>query len=373
LARLAIFTAQLGTVSETFIRRHLEGLEPGETVAVARQSTHAMGGRWQAPCPVLFLDAAASAWPMRFAHRAGRSWPALRACEAERFLRRHGVRVVLGEYLDQFVEFVPLLDRMRLPYVVQGHGVDLSAALRRPGVAESYLAYRSARAVLTRCEWHRRRLIDLGLAADRVHVNPGGVDLPAPAPERGPAAARRLLAIGRMTPKKGPIFLLEAFRRAALYDPGLTLDYIGAGELLPAVSQFVAASGLQDRVRLYGAASDATKAALLADCGVFVQHSLTDPETGDEEGLPASIQEAMAHGMAVVATRHAGIPEAVVEHETGLLVDEGDVGGMADAFVEVPTLAAQLGASGRRRAEALYGWERERARLNGWLFPQAPA
>ena len=55
------------------------------------------------------------------------------------------------------------------------------------------------------------------------------------------------------------------------------------------------------------------KMRLLRECGIFVQHSITDPVTGDDEGLPAAIQEAMAHGLAVVSTRHSGIPEAVVE------------------------------------------------------------
>ena len=368
MARLAIFTAQLGAISETFIRRHVEDIAPGETVVVAWRSTHPAGGRWTAPCPVLFLDQAIRRWPARLAHRAGLSWPRIRAPAVSRFLRRHGVQVVLAEYLDEFLEFVPLIERLAIPYVAQGHGIDLSAALRRPGMAERYLAYRSARAVLTRCEAHRRRLIDLGLPEAKVAVNPGGVDLPAAACERDPAAARRLLAVGRMTAKKGPIHLLEAFRRAATHDPGLTLDYIGDGELFAAAEQFVAARRLGERVTLHGAAPEAIKVRLLRECGVFVQHSLTDPQTGDEEGLPASIQEAMAHGLAVVSTRHAGIPEAVIEGETGLLVDERDVAAMADALVAVPAMAARLGAAGYRRAVATYGWDHERARLRGWLF-----
>ncbi|HEY1750128.1 MAG TPA: glycosyltransferase family 4 protein [Caulobacteraceae bacterium] len=365
--RLAVFTTQLGTVSETFIRKHLEGLAPGRTVAVARRSGHRTGGRWDAPCPVLYLDEVMASWPSRLAHRAGKPWPAMQAQAIERFLRRHQVAVVLGEYLDQFAEFAPLLDRMGIPYVAQGHGIDLSAALRDPCTARSYVAYRTARAVLTRCEAHRQRLIGLGLPAEKVHVNPGGVDLPATLPQRDPAAGRRLLAVGRMTAKKGPIFLLEAFRRAAAQDPALTLDYVGGGEFLAAAQQFVAACSLGARVRLHGPASEAAKAGLLAECGVFVQHSLTDPETGDEEGLPASIQEAMAYGLAVIATRHAGIPEAVIHGQTGLLVEEGDVAGMAEAMLAVAPIAARLGAAGRERAMAEYGWEHERARLAAWL------
>jgi glycosyltransferase involved in cell wall biosynthesis len=370
-ARLAVVTAQVGAVSETFIRRHLEGIAPGETVAVALRSSHPTGGRWDPGCPVLYLDEVASRWRSRLAHRVGRSWRELRARSVADFLRRHGVGVVLGEYLDLFVEFVPLLDGLGIPYVTQGHGIDLSAALRNTDTAGSYGAYRSARAVLTRSEFHRRRLIELGLPADKVHVNPGGVDLPDEPPERGPDAAKRLLAIGRMTAKKGPIYTLEAFRRAAARDPDLRLDYVGGGDLEDAVAQFVAACGLQGRVTLHGPASEATKARLLRECGVFVQHSLTDPATGDEEGLPASIQEAMAHALPVISTRHAGIPEAVVEGETGLLIDEGDVDGMADAMLAIAPMAVALGAAGRRRALAYYGWPHERARLARWLFGEA--
>ena len=256
--------------------------------------------------------------------------------------------VVLGEYLDEFLDFVPLLDRLRLPYVVQGHGIDVSAALRKPGMAERYLAYRSARAILTRCEVHRQRLIKLGLPAGKVHVNFGGVDVPLQ-PQRGPDAYKRFLAIARLVPKKGPIYLLEAFRLAAAQDPDITLDIVGGGELFPAVLQFVQACGLANRVRLHKFISEEAKERLMLECGVFVQHSITNPENGDEEGLPAAIQEAMAHGMAVVSTRHAGIPEAVVEGQTGLLVDEGDVEGMARAFLQVTSSASVLGTPAIRK------------------------
>jgi colanic acid/amylovoran biosynthesis glycosyltransferase len=365
-ATLAVFTSQLGTVSETFIRRHVEDLLPGRTVAVARNSGPPFGGRWEAPCPVLFLDRWALGLPVRLARRAGMPEERLRDGAVGRFLRRHNVGIVLGEYLDQFVDFVPLLDRMRMPYVVQGHGIDLSASLRKPALAQRYQAYKSAHAILTRCEFHRRRLIALGLPADKIEVNPGGIDVPAAAIERGPQAAKRFLAIGRMIPKKGPIYLLEAFRLASAKDPDITLDYIGDGELLPAARQFVNATALAARVRLHGAASEETKHHLLRECGVFVQHSLTDPDTGDEEGLPASIQEAMAHSMAVISTRHSGISEAVEEGVTGWLGEEGDSAGMAQAMLRVSSQEGcylQFGAAARAKAERLYSWPAERSRV----------
>jgi glycosyltransferase involved in cell wall biosynthesis len=354
--KLAIFTPQLGTASETFIRRHIEDLLPGRTVVVARNSTTPFGGYWRPQCPVLFLDRWALRLPVRLAVRMGVSQARLRDSMIGRFLQQHGATVIMGEYLDQFVDFIPLLESMRLPYIVQAHGIDVSAALRKPEMAARYRAYESAAAILTRCEFHRQRVIGLGLRAERVQVNPGGAA----------EACRRFLAVGRFVPKKGPIYLLEAFRRAAARDAAITLDYVGGGELFPAAQQFVHACGLQDRVRLHGPAKDEVKFRLTQECGVFLQHSVTDPETGDEEGLPAAIQEAMALGMTVISTRHAGIPEAIEHGVSGLLVEERDVEAMAEAMGRAASdgvLCARLGTAAHAKAKELYSWPAERARL----------
>jgi len=361
---IAVFTPELGA---SFINRHIDDLLPGRTVVVSSTAIQRPPNTWQQSCPTFFVDQWALSLLVRTARRAGGSYKWMRDAALKRFLRRHGVRAVLVEFLDQFLDLVPLLDRMRLPYVVQGHGMDLSAALRRNGMAERYLAYKSARAILTRCELHRQRLINIGLPPERVHVNFGGVDVPAHLPVRSSAASRRFLAVSYFTPKKGPIYLLESFRRAAARDREITLDIVGGGPLFPAVYQFVNACGLTGRVRLHGAASEETKRRLFLECGVFVQHSITDSETGDEEGLPAAIQEAMAHAMAVVSTRHAGIPEAVVDKETGLLVDEGDVEDMARAFLQVTSSASVLGQAGYHQAVAKHAWVCEKDRLLLWL------
>jgi glycosyltransferase involved in cell wall biosynthesis len=256
---------------------------------------------------------------------------------------------------------------MHIPYVVQSHGIDVSAKLRVPALKTQYLAYRSARAVLTRSEFHRQRLLGIGIPQEKVHVNPGGVDVPVSMPSRQPNSAKRFLSLGRLATKKGPIYLLEAFRLAAAKDSEIELDIIGNGALFPAVHQFVHACGLRDRVRVHGYASEGLKEQLLMECGVLVQHSITDPDTGDEEGLPAATQEAMAHAMAVVSTRHAGIPEAVAHGETGFLVDEGNVQAMSEAMLAVTKRAPEFGAAGRRKAERLYTWSAERSRLLGHL------
>ncbi len=99
----------------------------------------------------------------------------------------------------------------------------------------------------------------------------------------------------------------------------------------------------------------------------LLEHDLAPAETGDEGGLPAAIQEAMANGLAIVSTRHGGIPEAVREGETGLLANEGDVGAMAEAFLEIRSKTVAFGQAGFRRAAENYSWDHEKSRLRQWL------
>src|SRR5258708_6649386 len=113
---------QLRSVSETFIQRHFNDLAPGATVAVCRMT----GLEGEAPCEAFLADKWALKLSVRLACRAGADRRRLLQAAIVRFLRRHRVGYVLGEYLDQFVDFVPMLDAMSLPYVVQGHGLDLS-------------------------------------------------------------------------------------------------------------------------------------------------------------------------------------------------------------------------------------------------------
>src|SRR4030095_662225 len=84
-----------------------------------------------------------------------------------------------------------------------------------------------------------------------------------------------------------------------------------------------------------------------------VQHSVVAP-SGDCEGTPVSILEAGATGLPVVSTRHAGIPDVVIEGDTGFLVDEGDVAGMARHMIQIarnPRLADTMGRAARKHIE----------------------
>lgn len=363
--QLAVFTTDLGL---SFVNKHVLNLHPNRTVVVSRFSHIRAGSGWESNgVPVTYLDRWRNKLSVRLKIRCGASESAVKDAAIRRFLESNNVSVVLGEFIDYFVDFVPLLNQLQIPYVAQSHGMDASASMKQPGMAERYLAYTSAKAVLTRCELHRQRLIKTGLPSEKVFVNRGGVDVPASIPQRSKEAANRMLAVGYMTAKKSPVYILEAFRRAAKQDPQVTLDYVGAGPLFPAAVQLVDAFGLEGRVRLHGSVSEEVKLKLLSECGVFLQHSVTDKITGDEEGVPASIQEAMAHGMAVVSTRHSGIPDAVLEGQNGLLTDEGDVEGMSNAILAIRERVEEFGKRSHELALAENSWDCEKARLRRFL------
>ena len=100
---------------------------------------------------------------------------------------------------------------------------------------------------------------------------------------------------------------------------------------------------------------------------MFVQHSVTDID-GNTEGLPVAILEAMASGLPVVATRHSGIPEAVIDGKTGILVDEHDVTGMTQAIISLlanPARADAMGKAGRERVLAHFTETQMKHRLRG--------
>lgn len=368
---LAVFAPVIGGQSETFIRRHMRDLLPGGTVVVADSADGPLGGHWSVDCPSLLLEQAPARGTLRrVAERIGRAAGRRRTGKAERveeFLRDHGVRVVIGEYLSWSLGWLRIVQSAGARFFGHAHGCDVSIDLRDPACRKEYLRYNQADGVITMSEFSKARLVAIGLDPEKIHVIPYGVDVP-PRNAKHPSSGRavRCLAVGRMVGKKAPILTLDAFRRAALECPTLRLDYVGDGELLPAARQFVRAFRLEDLVTLHGGQSSETVHRLMNEADIFVQHSVTDPDSGDEEGLPVAILEAMAHGLSVVATRHSGIPECVGDGESGFLVDEGDSTAMGARLTELardPDLRFRMGEVGWRRARERFSWERERSDL----------
>jgi colanic acid/amylovoran biosynthesis glycosyltransferase len=375
---LAVIAPHLGATSETFIRRHVEDLFPGGTVVVAGEVHEQKTHPWQVTGPVLRLDTAANASNRnaRLLHRA--KWVAARrfglcpyqravAGLMKRFLRKHGAQVILGEYLDFSLLCLTVARDLGIRLFVHPYGYDYSTVVRAdPKICNAYLDYNHAAGVIAASRFVKSRLAAWGLEPDKIHVVPHGIDVPAEPLIRPRRQTIRCVAVGRMVSKKSPILTLHAFLQALQKVPELRLDYIGTGALFPAAVEFVEAFQLEGRVTLHGPQPNAFVLETMRQADIFLQHSRTDPLTGDEEGMGVSLVEAMAQALPVVSTRHDGIPETVGEGATAFLVEEGDSAGMAERLVALardPELRRRMGLAGWERARKHFTWERERKDL----------
>lgn len=223
------------------------------------------------------------------------------------------------------------------------HGLSDFAGAMTPRLAAKI---EDAEFVASATEWGRARLEKLagGDDARKLHVVRCGVDVAAlPAPARtapGPGAPLVVLSVGRLSPEKGHVGLVEAFAALVRRGHDCRLVLIGGGPEERAIRAAVAAAGLEDRVELRGAQPEAAVLEEMARAHVFAMSSLM-------EGLPVVLMEALALELPVVAPAISGIPELVVHGETGLLYAAGRWGELADALERLATDAALRGRTGR--------------------------
>lgn len=239
------------------------------------------------------------------------------------------------------------------PIATVFHGKDMSAYLKKRSKNAYGLLFKRGDLFLPISEYWREKLLSLGAPADKIMVHRMGVDTTRfveTARTLNAGEAVRFIGVGRMVEKKGFDDALAAFAkmRAEPSAPPATLTLIGDGPLRRSLEAQAAGLGFGDSVRFTGLLTHAKVEEMLRAAHVFVLPSRTS-KSGDMEGIPVALMEAMAQGMPVLATRHSGTPE-LVEHEvSGLLSAEGDRESLAAnmlAFAKTPERWAAMGAAG---------------------------
>jgi colanic acid/amylovoran biosynthesis glycosyltransferase len=272
-----------------------------------------------------------------------------------------------------------LADRLDVPLVTTFHGFD--ATLRATELLKArkatWLQYLLKRAELSRrgalflgvSKFVVARLAELGFPVERTRLHYIGVDttaFAAPTARGGDGEHMSLiLHVARLVEKKGTRYLLDAFASVARKHEQAELVVIGTGPLQDELAAHAARLGIGTRVRWLGAQPHAAVRRWLRRAAVFCLPSCT-AANGDAEGLGLVLLEAAASGVPVVATRHGGIPEAVVDGGTGCLVPERDAGALADALdalLSSGSLRARMGGEARRLARERFDLERQTAQL----------
>jgi glycosyltransferase involved in cell wall biosynthesis len=170
-----------------------------------------------------------------------------------------------------------------------------------------------------------------------------------------PHAMLTILSVGRAVPKKGYKDCLQAL---ASLPPHLDwrFRHIGGGPLLSELRDRARDLGLEDRIEWLGAQPQGVVLSEMRRADVFVLPSKQSPD-GDRDGLPNVLMEAQSQRVAVLSTRMSGIPELVLDGETGLLVTPGDATALSDALqrlLEDPALRARLAQAGFDRVRSRF-------------------
>jgi glycosyltransferase involved in cell wall biosynthesis len=234
----------------------------------------------------------------------------------------------------------------------------------------------SSRWTVTCTDSNYRYLASLCSAPEKVERLYHGLDFNRfPAPpwgERSPDSQPIVLSVGRAVAKKGYDVLLKALARLPTNQPW-RLCHVGGGPLLGELRDLATRLDIAGRIEWLGPLPQQEVLACYRRADLFVLPSRVAAD-GDRDGLPNVLMEAQSQGVACVSTRVSGIPELILDGQTGLLVDADDYGALARAIGDLlidPIRRRHLGKAGYERVRGHFSQSRGAARLSE-LFGALP-
>ncbi|HEX8261667.1 MAG TPA: glycosyltransferase [Allosphingosinicella sp.] len=351
---VAVFRAPLFNPSETFVRAHLAALRRYRPLAVGLVAKGETDARRLLPASA--RERLALTLFGRAEALAGR-------------LRPENPALVHAHFGTDGLLALPLAEALGVPLVTTLHGHEVSRAPARLLLSGRLTWMRYAlvgrrlrergRLFLAVSDAVRKRALDAGYPPERTIIHYNGVDTSVFRPSGAAPEPGLILHVGRLVEKKGTRDLIDA---VAGID-GAILVVVGDGPSRRALERRARALGAA--VRFAGALPPVEVLGWMRRAWLLAAPSVTARD-GDAEGLPTVICEAAAAGLPVVATRHSGIPEAVLDGETGLLSAEGDVAALArnlSFLLASPDMREAMSAAGRRLARERFDLEAQTARL----------
>lgn len=357
--RVAHVATAYGVPSETFVPDAVEAVDTAGweswvfTLAVRSRD------RFPFPPDERLVVAPSPSRPRRGVDRLrGRSGPGRFTNDVAAQARRAAPSVVHAHFGWAAHYGFVLAARLEVPFVATFHASDVTSYPGPPpaqGTSAMYAAvFPKLHSAIVVSHFVEGKLRALGWDGP-VAVIPPGVHLDRfPMRAVVPSGPPRLLFVGRLVTRKGPDLVIKAFAEVRRTHPDAALSIVGEGPERAALQRLAATLGVAHAVRFFGVQSPLGVRAALEAAHVLLLPSRTMPD-GEIEGSPVILKEAMAVGVPVVATRHAGIPEVIPPGQRSDLVPEEDVEGLARRVTGILSDASdqvQLGAQGR-------GWVEE--------------
>lgn len=295
--------------------------------------------------------------------------------EAKKLRRRieqMGAQVLHVYFGHIGIHLLPLLEMLPIPSIVSFHGADVQVGLDQPShLAAMRRTLELARLVLARSESLAEGLVQLGCPRSKIRIHRTGIPVEdlqfrqRVAPEDG---AWRCVQASRLITKKGLATTLAAFAAFAREYPKARLTFAGDGPLRETIWRKAVEMKLEDQVRFSGFLSQPELRSLYDQSHFFLHPSETGPD-GDQEGVPNAMLEAMAMGLPVLATMHGGIPEAVENGTSGILVAERDEEALARELIALsrdPARYQSMSAAASARVRSTFDARATVAALEGF-------
>jgi phosphatidylinositol alpha-1,6-mannosyltransferase len=269
---------------------------------------------------------------------------------------------------------------LKVPYVILIHGFDLTV-----GLSTSWLdnlvacaVLKNSALIIANSEFTKSKVIQAGYQGRIVVVHPGvdadlfhpGVDASQTIGKYGLQNKKVALTVSRLVPRKGHENVLRAVPAVIQRVPNFVYLIVGSGDREAFLREMVSQLDIQSHVIFAGYIEDEQLPSFYAASDVFVMPAYEKIEHGNYEGFGIVFSEAAACGKPVVGGNSGGIPEAIVEGVTGLLVDPYNIDEIAQALICLLTdqeYARKLGMNGRQRVERELAWQRVGAKIEAAL------
>jgi colanic acid/amylovoran biosynthesis glycosyltransferase len=249
------------------------------------------------------------------------------------YVEKNKISLIHAHHAQLGLLLLPFKEETSLPLVTSIRGRDATLANQPVDYLEGMkMLFEQGDRFFPVCQYLAHRINLWGCPADKIRVLYGGVDLSL-FPYKGPnlQGSQNIVSIGRLVEKKGHHVLMQAFSKIKYQFPNATLTIIGGGELEGYIKSLASQLNLGTSFRLLNRVPKSQVPELMGQADIFCAPSLT-ASNGDVEGIPNTVKEAMATGIPVLSTNHAGIPEIITNNQDGILVRENDVDHLAEAL-----------------------------------------
>ena len=281
-------------------------------------------------------------------------------------LKRERIKKILVGHGSHYVRLASLANALfKVPYDVIIHLEEILPPEREKIIQKSF---KRAHKVITVSHFAKEKLVEIDIPKEKIVVIPNGVDPVKFNPILDPFRIRKkhnlknkkvILTVARLGEHKGHANVIRALPQVLEKVPGGIYLVVGSGEKESRLKRLVKELGLEEKVIFTGEVEEEEIPLYYAACDVFIMPS-------DIEGFGIVFLEANACGKPVIGGRSGGISDAIIDGETGLLVNPLDIKEIADVLIRLLTnsgLAQKLGEKGRQRVEKELNWERMAQRI----------